>query len=138
MDLRGKNYPIMLGTTKRGEQEVAPEGGEMTKVISRQNPEGAVKVSRKFVAMLDELKDVRAISNSAEKRIAELRKAIFDEVGERSQTLIHNGVEVAVISEQTKEVVDLDKLRLHFPEEYRACLVVKKQYPIRSVTRQTK
>lgn len=114
----------------------------MTKVIT-QAPQATpatkvVKVTKKFVAMLDELKDVRAIANSASKRVDELRKEIFGVVGEQAQTLIHNGVEVAVIAEQSKEAVDMDLLKTKFPEVYEACLVTKKQYPIRSVTRQAK
>lgn len=111
----------------------------MTKVISQATPTPeVVKVSKKFVAMLDELKDVRATANLADKRVNELRKEIFAVVGERAQTLIHNGVEVAVIAEQSKEAVNMELLKTKFPEVYEACLETKKQYPIRSVTRQAK
>jgi hypothetical protein len=114
----------------------------MTQVISQATQATpvaqVVKVTKKFVAMLDELKDVRAIANSATKRVDELRKEIFAVVSEQAQTLIHNGVEVAVIAEQSKESVDMDLLKTKFPEVYEACLVTKKQYPIRSVTRQAK
>jgi len=94
-----------------------------------------VKVSRKFVSMLDELKDVRATYNQAEKQIAELRKEIFAVVGEQAQTLVHNGVEVAVIVAQSKTAVDLELLKTNYPEAYQACLVSKTQYPIRAVSR---
>ena len=106
-----------------------------TKTQSDKQQKLVVKVSRKFVAMLDELKDVRATYNEADKRIAELRKDIFAEVGEQAQTLVHNGVEVAVIASQTKEVVDMELLKTNYPEVYQACLVSKTQYPIRAVTR---
>lgn len=106
-----------------------------TKTQSPTQTKVLVKVSRKFVAMLDELKDVRATYNQADKRIAELRKDIFAVVGEQAQTLTHNGVEVAVIVAQTKEVVDMDLLKANFPEVYQACLVSKTQYPIRAVSR---
>jgi hypothetical protein len=106
-----------------------------TKTQTAQQEKLVVKVSRKFVAMLDELKDVRATYNEADKRIAELRKDIFAEVGEQAQTLTHNGVEVAVIVAQTKEVVDMELLKTNYPEAYQACLVSRTQYPIRAVSR---
>jgi hypothetical protein len=106
-----------------------------TKTQTAQQEKLVVKVSRKFVAMLDELKEVRATYNEADKRIAELRKDIFAEVGEQAQTLTHNGVEVAVIVAQTKQVVDLALLQANFPEAYEACLVSKTQFPIRAVSR---
>lgn len=106
-----------------------------TKTQTAQQEKLVVKVSRKFVAMLDELKDVRATYNEADKRIAELRKDIFAEVGEQAQTLTHNGVEVAVIVAQTKEVVDMELLKTNYPEAYQACLVGRTQYPIRAVSR---
>jgi hypothetical protein len=131
-----------IGVSNQGETEVALEGGFMTKVISQATQATpapkVVKVTKKFVAMLDELKDVRAIANSANKRVDELRKEIFGVVGEQAQTLIHNGVEVAVIAEQSKEAVNMELLKTKFPEVYEACLETKKQYPIRSVTRQAK
>ena len=106
-----------------------------TKTQTTKSEKLVVKVSRKFVAMLDELKEVRATYNEADKRIAELRKDIFAEVGEQAQTLTHNGVEVAVIVAQTKQVVDLELLKANYPEAYEACLVSKTQFPIRAVTR---
>ena len=106
-----------------------------TKTQTTKSEKLVVKVSRKFVAMLDELKEVRATYNEADKRIAELRKDIFAEVGEQAQTLTHNGVEVAVIVAQSKQVVDLELLKANYPEAYEACLVSKTQFPIRAVTR---
>ena len=106
-----------------------------TKTQTAQQEKLVVKVSRKFVAMLDELKEVRTTYDEADKRIAELRKDIFAEVGEQAQTLTHNGVEVAVIVAQSKQVVDLELLKANYPEAYEACLVSKTQFPIRAVTR---
>lgn len=106
-----------------------------TKTQTAKQEKLVVKVSRKFVSMLDELKDVRATYNQAEKQIAELRKEIFAVVGEQAQTLVHNGVEVAVIVAQSKTAVDLELLKTNYPEAYQACLVSKTQYPIRAVSR---
>ena len=106
-----------------------------TKTQTTKQEKLVVKVSRKFVSMLDELKDVRATYNQAEKQIAELRKEIFAVVGEQAQTLVHNGVEVAVIVAQSKTAVDLELLKTNYPEAYQACLVSKTQYPIRAVSR---
>jgi hypothetical protein len=62
----------------------------------------ATKVSKKFVAKLNEFVEVRSMSNLYEKLLKEGRAEIFAEVGETEQVLVHNGVEVAIIAKVVK------------------------------------
>lgn len=107
----------------------------MAKAISLTAPEGAVKVSRDVVALINELSEVRAIANSADARVEELRKAIFAKVGKTDQTLIHNNIEVARIVESNPVRLNEEFLKANFPEAYEASLKPRQQFTIRSVTR---
>lgn len=110
----------------------------MTKVISHDAPAGVVKVSREIVALINELSEVRAVANSANARVEELRKAIFAEVGKADLTLIHHNIEVARIIESNPERLNEDFLKENFPEAYQASVKPRQQFTIRSVTRKAK
>jgi len=136
---------IRIGVTNQGEKEVAQkERGEMTKVVSPATQEVAkttpavVKVSRKVVELINELSEVRAIANSADARVEELRKAIFAKVGKADQILIHNSIEVARIIESNPERLSEEFLKANFPDAYEASVKPRQQFTIRSVTRQAK
>lgn len=94
----------------------------------------ATKVSKKFVAKLNEFVEVRAMNNLYEKLVREGRLEILAEVGEQEQVLIHNGVEVAIIAKVEKEKVNLETLQKRFPEAYKACLEKKPEFHIRKAT----
>lgn len=89
------------------------------------------KVTRKFVAKLDEFAETRSLSNLYEKLVKEGRSEILAEVGEEAQSLVHNGVEVAVIAKVTKPFINLDKLKRIDPEAYEACLEYRDEFHIR-------
>jgi transcriptional regulator len=108
-----------------------------TPKVAQTTPE-VVKVSRKFVELINELSEVRAIANSADARVEELRKAIFAEVGKADLTLIHNNIEVARIVESNPIRLNEDFLKENYPEAYEASLKPRQQFTIRSVTRQAK
>lgn len=116
----------------------------MTKVVSpaiqevAQTTPEVVKVSRKVVELINELSEVRAIYNSAEARVEELRKAIFTQVGKADLTLIHNNIEVARIIESNPERLNEQFLKENYPEAYQASLKPRQQFTIRSVTRKAK
>jgi hypothetical protein len=116
----------------------------MAKVVSPATQEVAtttpavVKVSRKVVELINELSEVRAIANSADARVEELRKAIFAKVGKADQILIHNSIEVARIIESNPERLSEEFLKANFPDAYEASVKPRQQFTIRSVTRQAK
>jgi len=130
--------PIRIGVSNQGEKEVTQEGGVMTKVVTLTAPEGAVKVSRDVVKLINELSEVRAIANSANARVEELRKAIFAQVGKADLTLIHNNIEVARIVESNPERLNEEFLKENYPEAYEASVKPRQQFTIRSVTRKAK
>lgn len=127
-----------IGVTNQGEQEVAQEGGVMTKVITHDTPAGVVKVSREIVALINELSEIRAVANSANARVEVLRKAIFAEVGKADLTLIHHNIEVARVIESNPVRLNEEFLQKNFPEAYEASLKPRQQFTIRSVTRKAK
>jgi hypothetical protein len=94
----------------------------------------ATKVTKKFVTKLNEFVETRSVYNLYEKLVREGRAEILAEVGEQEQVLIHNGVEVAIITKVEKEKVNLDTLQKRFPEAYKACLEKKPEYHIRKAT----
>lgn len=110
----------------------------MTKVVTQDTPAGVVKVSRAIVELISELSEVRAVANSANARVEELRKAIFAEVGKADLTLIHHNIEVARIVESAPMRVNEAFLAEKFPEAYEASRQPRPQFTIRSVTRQAK
>lgn len=93
------------------------------------------KVSRKLVAKLNELTEVRSLANLYNKELAKARSEVFAEIGEKAQVLIHNGVEVAVIAEVVKPAFNLDLLKEKFPEAYEACSGERSEFHIRKATR---
>lgn len=107
----------------------------MTKVTTQPAPKGVVKVTRKVVALLDELKEARATSNSAERRVKELREDLFAEVGKQELTLTHNSIEVARIVREAPMRIDEKLLAEKYPEAYQACLRPQERFVIRAVTR---
>jgi hypothetical protein len=124
-----------IGTTNQGEKEVAHKGGVMTKVVTQDTPAGAVKVSRAIVELINELSEVRAVANSANARVEELRKAIFSEVGKADLTLIHHNIEVARIVESAPMRVNEAYLAENWSEAYEDSRQPRQQFTIRSVTR---
>jgi hypothetical protein len=94
----------------------------------------ATKVSKKFVAKLNEFVEARAMSNLYEKLLKEGRAEIFAEVGEVEQVLIHNGVEVAIITRVVKPDIDRDLLQKKFPEAWQACQKTREEFHIRKAT----
>jgi transcriptional regulator len=108
-----------------------------TQEVAKATPK-VVKVSREIVKLVNELSEVRAVANSANARVEELRKAIFAEVGKADLTLIHNNIEVARIIESAPVRLNEDFLKENFPEAYEASLKAKPQHTIRSVTRKAK
>ncbi len=129
-------YPSSIGVSNEGENKVALEGKEMAKAITAKTTGSKLvtKVTKKFVATLNEFVEVRSLYNLYEKMVADGRSAILAEVGKEEQVLIHNGVEVAIIAKVDKERVNLDTLKEKFPEAYQACLEVKPEYHIRKAT----
>lgn len=110
----------------------------MTKVISSIAPDGAIKVSRQVVELINELSEVRSAYNSAKARVEELRKEVLSQVGTGNLTLIHHNIEVARVIESNPVRVDTKFLQENFPEAYEASLKSSQQFTIRSVTRQAK
>lgn len=109
----------------------------MTKVITGQNPEGSIKVSRKVVDIIQALAEARAEQESAKARVEELRKAILAEVGEYGDkaTLVHHNIEVARITKQVTPRPDLTKLKTEFPEIWESVRYDSVAEVIRAVTR---
>lgn len=89
------------------------------------------KVTRKFVAKLDEFAETRSLSNLYEKLVKEGRSEILAEVGEQAQSLIHNGVEVAVIAQVDKKVFDAKSFMEDHAELWEAYQVVRPEFHIR-------
>lgn len=110
----------------------------MTKVVTQDTPAGAVKVSRAIVELINELSEVRAVANSANARVEELRKAIFSEVGKADLILIHHNIEVARIVESAPMRVNEAYLAENWSEAYEDSRQPRQQFTIRSVTRQAK
>lgn len=94
----------------------------------------ATKVSKKFVAKLNEFVEVRSMSNLYEKLLKEGRAEIFAEVGETDQVLVHNGVEVAIIAKVVKPDLDRKMLQEKFPEAWLACQTTREEFHIRKAT----
>lgn len=94
----------------------------------------ATKVTKKFVAKLNEFVETRSVYNLYEKLVREGRKDIFAEIGEKEQVLIHNGVEVAIIAKVVKPDIDRDILREKFPEAWLACQTTREEFHIRKAT----
>lgn len=92
------------------------------------------KVTRDFVAKLNAFVESRSFYNLYKKQVAEGRAEIFAEIGEEAQTLIHNGVKVAVISKVSKPQLDLDKLKEKYPKAYADCLTSRDEFHIRLAT----
>lgn len=92
------------------------------------------KVTKKFVAKLNEFVEVRSLNNLYEKLVREGRKEIFAEIGEQEQVLVHNGVEVAIITKVVKPDIDRDILREKFPEAWEACQTTRDEFHIRKAT----
>lgn len=92
------------------------------------------KVTRAFVAKLNEFVEVRSLFNLYKRQVDEGRKEIFAEIGEKAQTLIHNGVEVAIITKVTKPHLDQELLKEKFPEAYQACMTTRDEFHIRKAT----
>jgi len=92
------------------------------------------KVSKKFVTKLNEFVEVRSLYNLYKKLVDEGRKEIFAEIGEEAQVLVHNGVEVAIITKVTKPDIDRDILREKFPEAWEACQTTRDEFHIRKAT----
>lgn len=92
------------------------------------------KVTRAFVAKLNKFVEVRSNANLYNKLVEEGRAEIFAEVGKVEQTLVHNNIEVAIISKVTKPQLDLKKLQEKFPEAYEACLTSRDEFHIRKAT----
>lgn len=94
----------------------------------------ATKVTKKFVEKLNEFVEVRSLYNLYEKLVREGRKEIFAVVGEKEQVLVHNGVEVAIITKVVKPDIDRDILREKFPEAWQACQTTREEFHIRKAT----
>ena len=107
----------------------------MTKVITRQDPGGVVKVTRGIVATIAELAEARAEAQALEARIKELREQVLAEVGKDARVLTHNNIEVARISHQVTQRPDTKTLREKFPEVWEAVAYDSESYVIRAVTR---
>ncbi len=126
----GLVYPI------RDETEVVPLGVKMAKAKTAKatGSKVATKVSKKFVAKLNEFVEVRSMSNLYEKLLKEGRAEIFAEVGEAEQVLIHNGVEVAIIAKVVKPDIDRKLLAEKYPEAFQACQITRDEFHIRKAT----
>lgn len=99
-------------TTKSATKPQAVEGA--TKV--------STKVSKQVVEMLDELTERRAIFNESKDAIEELRNAIYAIVGKTEQVLTYYNAEVgSIVAKKSPAGIDLEKLRIEFPEAYEAC-----------------
>lgn len=107
----------------------------MTKVITRQDPEGVVKVTRGIVATISELAEARAEAQALEARIKELREQVLSEVGLDARVLVHNNIEVARINHQVTQRPDTKILREQFPEVWESVAYDSEAYVIRAVTR---
>lgn len=107
----------------------------MTKVITRQDPEGVVKVTRGIVTTIAELAEARAEAQALEARIKDLREQVLAEVGKDARVLIHNNIEVARISHQVTQRPDTKTLREKFPEVWESVAYDSEAYVIRAVTR---
>jgi len=94
----------------------------------------ATKVSKKFVAKLNEFVEVRSMNNLYKKLVEEGRLEIFAEIGEVEQVLVHNGVEVAIITKVVKPDLDRKMLQEKFPEAWLACQITRDEFHIRKAT----
>jgi hypothetical protein len=103
-------------------------------VASKATEKVATKVSKKLVAKLNEFVETRSLSNLYKKLVEEGRAEIFAEIGEVEQVLIHNGVEVAIISKVVKPDIDRDILKEKFPEAWEACQTTRNEFHIRKAT----
>ena len=92
------------------------------------------KVTKKFVAKLNEFVETRSVYNLYEKLVREGRAEILAEVGEQEQVLIHNGVEVAIITKVVKPDIDRKVLQEKFPEAWLACQTTREEFHIRKAT----
>ncbi len=130
-------YSVLgLETPSRDETKVVPEGKQMAKATTAKatGSKVATKITKKFLAKLNEFVEVRSMYNLYDKLVREGRLEILSAVGEKEQVLIHNGVEVAIITKVEKERVNLETLQKRFPEQYQACLEKKPEYHIRKAT----
>lgn len=107
----------------------------MTKVITRQDPEGVVKVTRGIVATINELAEARAEAQALEARIKDLREQVLSEVGTDARVLVHNNIEVARITRQVTQRPNTKILREQFSEVWEAVAYDSESYLIRAVTR---
>lgn len=103
-------------------------------VASKATEKVATKVSKKLVAKLNEFVETRSLNNLYEKLVKEGRAEIFAEVGEAEQVLIHNGVEVAIISKVVKPDLNRKLLQEKFPEAWEACQTTREEFHIRKAT----
>lgn len=102
--------------------------------VAKATDKVATKVSKKFLAQLNEFVEVRSLNNLYEKLVREGRKEIFAVIGEKEQVLVHNGVEVALITKVVKPDIDRDILREQFPEAWLACQTTRDEFHIRKAT----
>ena len=131
---------IRIGLTNQGEQEVAlgkagvktPAKGKAT--TSKVAKSEGTKVTRAFVAKLNEFVETRSLLNLYTKAVEEGRTAIFAEVGKEEQVLIHNGVEVAIIAKVVKPDIDRKLLAEKYPEAFAACSITRDEFHIRKAT----
>ena len=102
--------------------------------VAKATDKVATKVSKKFVAQLNEFVEARSMSNLYKKLVEDGRVKIFAEIGEVEQVLIHNGVEVAIITKVVKPALDQELLKKQFPEAWLACQTTRDEFHIRKAT----
>lgn len=102
--------------------------------VAKTTEKVVTKVTKKFVTKLNEFVEVRSLNNLYEKLVAEGRTEILAEVGKVEQVLVHNGVEVAIISKVTKPDIDRKLLAEKFPEAFQACSITRDEFHIRKAT----
>lgn len=107
----------------------------MTQVITRQDPEGVVKVTRAIVATINELAEARAELQALEARVKDLREQVLAEVGKDARVLIHSNIEVARITKQVTPRPNNTLLREQFPDVWEAVVYDSESFIIRAVTR---
>jgi len=131
-----RSNSIRFGVTKQGRNRSSPKRGIMAKATkaSSVGSKTETKVTRKFVAKLNDFVETRSLYNLYKRLVDEGRSGIFSEVGEKPQDLIHNGVKVATISKVSKPYIDLEKLKRTDPEAYENCLAYRDEFHIKTAT----